>query len=170
MARTAVRVVPLIAALCAPVGALASDDSRLDAQVSAALWPSAGAAAERHAATLDYRVWVGGARASFGLGLAAPAWPRAGLPDGPRLQADRSSMVVGLRYHLGSNSRLVLDSTSLAGSDRDLRMGLELRPARSAALGIARGSLLRVQWTQRSQLSLRLRGGGLTVAYRSQFY
>ena len=82
-------------------------------------------------------------------------------------------MMVGVRYQLSARSRVYVDTASWSDGElpeRDVRMGFEFKSAPSKALGLARGTLFRVQWSSHSQVSLRLRSGGVAVALRSQFY
>lgn len=148
--------------------------------VKAELWPLIGAeAVPRAAATtpdaqpgvpqmLDARLWLGRERIGVGVGLAATstsAW-----------SASRSmapSLIVGLDYRLSERSRsyvdtvLVRDGNPAAG--RDMRVGIEFKSARGNALGLSRGTLLRMQLDARSQVQVRLRGGGLRLMLRSHF-
>lgn len=84
--------------------------------------------------------------------------------------------IVGLRYRFSEGSGSYVDTVPAwhlrdgrAVSGRDVRVGLEFKPARSNALGVSRGTLLRMQLSHDSQLSLRLRSGGLRLMLRSQF-
>jgi hypothetical protein len=125
---------------------------------------------------VDYRVWLGAGRASFGIGLATPVGLQPMLDQGPwQVPGSRSSsMLVGVRYQLSERSRLYVDTASWAIEpdmlERDVRVGFEFKSAPNRALGLARGTLLRVQWNANSHLSLRLRSGGVMIALRSQFY
>jgi hypothetical protein len=154
----------IAAALCTlPAAAHEGLETRT---VEAAAWPAAPR--QQAGSVLDYRLWLGHGRASFGIGLNAPF----GVPFDAVPAPGGTTMVVGMRYRLSERSRLTIDSATWADGlqpERNLRMGFEFKPAGNPALGLARGSL-RVQWTSRSQLSLRVRGGGLAFAYRSQFY
>jgi hypothetical protein len=159
------RIALVIAAALCTAPALA--DEPIEAlKVEAAKWPAAPR--QQANSVLDYRLWMGSGRASFGVGLNAPlggAFDAAPAPGG-------TAMILGMRYRLSDRSRLTIDSAAWADGlqpERNLRMGFEFKPAGNPALGLARGSL-RVQWTSRSQISLRVRGGGLTFAYRSKFY
>jgi hypothetical protein len=133
---------------------------------------SAGAAPE----AADYRVWLGAGRTSFGVGLTTLVTVQPMADQAPWQAADArgSSMVVGVRYQLSERSRLYVDTASWAAErdmqERDVRVGFEFKSAPSRALGLARGTLLRVQWNANSQVSLRVRSGGLVIALRSQFY
>jgi hypothetical protein len=118
--------------------------------------------------TLDTGIWLSHRNASIGLALTSPIDVVLPHPTLSPLHggAAPTSMLMGVRYDVGARSRLYVDTLATA---RDVRMGFEFKPAPSQALAIARGTLFRVQWSSNSQLSLRLRGGGLTVALRSQF-
>lgn len=181
-ARAAAAVVSLQAAL-----AIADETPEPQESFHAALrvgveaWPQIGGESVARVATvpsaegvaapsvIDARVWLGGQRVSIGVGLnsASPAFS---------VTAGRAPVViVGLRYQLSAQSGSYLDSAPAvvvrdgrAVTGRDVRVGLEFKPARSNA-GMARGTLLRMQLNSDSQLLLRLRGGGLKLMLRSQF-
>lgn len=122
---------------------------------------------------IDSRLWLSAGRVSFGVGFGAPAvllrdvaaqaWSAERAPG--------SITLIGVGYQLSTRSRLYVDAAAFdeLPRERDLRMGFEFKPAASPALGLVRGSLFRVQWSSQSQLSLRLRSGGLQLAVRSQF-
>lgn len=133
----------------------------------------AGANANANAPELaDYRLWIGAGRASMGLGWAGVAvGPVDPVGTPPGLNRLPSAMVVGFRYQVSDRSRVYVDAASLADElqDRRVGMGFEFKPVRSTALSMARGTLFRVQWSARSQVSLRLRGGGMRVVLRSEF-
>lgn len=178
-------------------GALAPEPSaaqarpiRLEVSTVAAV-ATQPAAAGRHAFTeeVDYRLWVGKRRTSFGVGFTSPLY--GSIADGtaqgfngPWRNASSPSMVVGVRYSMDDSSRLYVGTESRqlrqrlgaaasdSGNEREhnLRVGLELRPvSRAAAMGLSRDQLLRLQLSVSSQVSLRVRGGGVAVVYRSQF-
>lgn len=144
----------------------------------AAAWSGHGeAAVAGETDAIDYRVWVGAGRASIGVGVAgtvpSPGTPLAFASLRPLSAQPATSMIVGLRYQVTDRSRLYVDTASLGAArlqpDADVRMGVEFKSARSNALSLARGTLFRVQWSSRSQVSLRLRSGGLRVVLRSEF-
>ena len=144
-------------------------------------WPAVAAPtttlapAATESSSIDYRLWLGAGRASFGVGLASvvavAAEPAlAGAPHATSFGG--SSMIVGVRYQLNDRSGLYVDAASLGDRlpiDRDVRMGFEFKSAPNTALNIARGTLFRVQWSSQSHVSLRLRSGGVQLALRSKF-
>ena len=149
----------------------------VDTAVEVELWPATAVSTlPRYAGdaspgeVVDYRLWLGAGRAAFGFGVAGAA-PARDFAAGPWVaRSGSTAAVVGMRYQLSESSRVYFDSASLAQLPaRDLRMGFEFKSAPSTALGLARGTLFRVQWNSYSHLSLRVRGGGLTVALRAQF-
>ncbi len=176
----------LLAALCtASFATHAGADEPADAAAEPSIgaqwriteWPVAGAApapagltASSRRSEIETRLWLTAGRTSIGFGLGAPSvFARDAQPwSGERLPA---SMLVGVGYQLSARSRVYVDAAALDDlpRDRDVRIGFEFKPASSPALGLARGSLLRVQWSSQSQLSLRVRSGGLAIALRSQF-
>jgi hypothetical protein len=145
----------------------------IDVELSAEVWPAAAApplprpsAGGSAGEVIDYRLWLGSERAAVGFGMAAAPMRELAGP----WAAHGSSTVVGMRVRLSETSRVYFDSASLAEPPlRDLRMGFEFKSAPNTALGLARGTLFRVQWNSHSHVSLRLRGGKLAIALRSQF-
>ena len=189
-ARTAPSIVVPLALCMASLTAAAQDDAGaepamapIDAAIRVEAWPRplAAPASVRFGASgaggevVDYRLWVGSGRASIGVGLATPTMAQDQWINGPWRVAgsNASSMMVGVRYQLSARSRLYVDTASWSDGElpeRDVRLGFEFKSAPSNALGLARGTLFRVQWSSHSQVSLRLRSGGVAVALRSQFY
>lgn len=184
------RAAPALAILCAlaiaqPLAARA--DNGLQAQLGVETWPALDirSSADRgtkldgvaRASEIETRLWIGRGNTAFGIGtvmtdtpLAGPFSPQAG---GPR-EGGGSSMVFGVRYQLANGSRLTLGSTAWplskadGAADNDVRLGLDLKPARSRK-HFSRGTLFRAQLSEGTQLSLRVRSGGLRLVLRSEF-
>lgn len=116
--------------------------------------------------TFDTRLWFAHRRVAFGVSLSSEFAIPLAFGHETKGKTLPPSMLMGMRYDLGARSRLYFDTTA---ATRDMRMGFEFKPAPSRTIAAARGTLFRVQWSSRSQLSLRLRGGGIAVALRSQF-
>lgn len=155
----------------------------VQAQIDIQTWPAAHAPTDRSArfdaaaaSEIDTRLWLrrSGRPVSVGFGAVTSEGsangPFHGLGTRP---SSASSLVFGLRYDFANGSRLTLGSTagSPASSDgaapeRDVR--LDLKPARSGKR-FSRGTLFRAQLAQGTQLSLRVRSGGLRLVLRSEF-
>jgi hypothetical protein len=141
-------------------------ESRAPSVVSAYTTISPGWSSDPTRPTVDMGVWMAHRSTSIGIALSSPV--EIAMPN-PMLAPQRAStaaMLMGLRYDLGKQSRLYVDG---APTSRNVRMGFEFKPAPSQAAAMARGTIFRMQWSSTSQVSLRLKGGGLTVALRSQF-
>lgn len=116
--------------------------------------------------TVDTGLWMAHRSAAVGIALSSPVEIMMPNPTLAPQRPSTASMLMGLRYDLGRQSRLYVDGAPARGN---VRMGFEFKPAPSQAAALARGTIFRMQWSSNSQVSLRLRGGGLTVALRSQF-
>jgi hypothetical protein len=105
------------------------------------------------AATVDYRLWLGGQHTEVGVGLASD-----------------SAVSLAFRHRLSDQSRLTLDAPLRSGGEpgRPRQMALDLGLESSPLHGLAKGQLLRAQLSAHSNLSLRLRGGriGLYLGVR----
>ena len=120
---------------------------------------------------LRTRWWFGNGVGSLGAGAD---W--AAVPGGSPLRPWRP--VLGVRAEVSTQTRLVYEvrgaaapwaTPGLPGAEnQEMRVALEFKSAKSQARNL-RDGLFRVQLSSTSMLSLRPRGGGMVVSYRSQF-
>jgi hypothetical protein len=159
--------------------ALARPDAADDAapQLSVEIRPNAAGAQAFDAGPreVDYQLWLARGRTAIGLGFGAvlaahPAPGPNGEPDGAATDAPISGyLTAGWRLSESSWLTLAAAATQRTIPDREVRLGLELRPTRALPSGLAHGTLLRAQLSGSAQLSLRLRKGGLRLVLRSEF-
>lgn len=150
---------------------------RVDPQVeaptasTARLYRIDGTPAPANSEQLRTRLWVGNGIGSLGAGAD---W--AAVPGGSPLRPWRP--VLGVRADVSTQTRLVYEvrgaaapwaTPGLPGAEnQEMRVALEFKSAKSQARNL-RDGLFRVQLSSTSMLSLRPRGGGMVVSYRSQF-
>lgn len=136
--------------------------------------------AARQADVIDYRLMMRSGRASVGVGFSSlllrhvPGPGDEMRPDAALAPPAGASPEVGLslRYQLSGRSGVYVDSRhGRAGEDfaPRLRVGMEFKSTPNQFAGLARGTLMRVQLSAASQVSLRWRGGKVGVVLRSQF-
>jgi hypothetical protein len=159
--------------------AAARSDAGDDAapQLSVEISPAAASAQSFDAAPreVDYRLWLARGRTALALGIGmgltahpepAPGGELDGVPAGAPFTG---SLTAGWRLSDRSWLTLAAAATQHTNADREVRLGLELRPVRALPSGLAHGTLLRAQLSGSAQLSLRLRKGGLRLVLRSSF-
>lgn len=89
-----------------------------------------------------------------GLGTGSCWAQRSGTPARPWVDPLRASE---------------LDRLGEPQDRRPLSLGLDFKPAVSPALGVVRGTVLKMQLDNSSAVALRVRGRGVQLAYRSEF-
>ncbi|WP_130431178.1 hypothetical protein [Rivibacter subsaxonicus] len=125
---------------------------------------------------ISYRLWADGpGRTGIGLGLDTRSdWHLR--PDAPpALAAQRSTMVLAMRYRLSGDSSLVLDVQPLdaAGLARPFdelrpRLGFEFR-TRSSGEQMLRQRMLRMDLGSDAYVGLRTSRRGVSLVYRASF-
>lgn len=111
-------------------------------------------------------VWTDRERWSLGLGVEQ-RWRRP-LPGGPGLQWDGQNALVGLSVPTGRGSRLAWQVPLADGGDAPVRVSWSFR-THDPYRDLFRGSLMKVEFSGQTSLSLRARGGRLGLMLTSRW-
>lgn len=132
-------------------------------------------------------VWARRGAAAVGLGVQTPQAPgsanygalAASTVSSDRVSLAPANLVVGMSLDTSTRSRLVVDTPVLpaprlddslnpAANSREVRVGLQIKPA-DPLKSLRAGQLFKLELSTRSQLALKPRSGGMMMSYSAKF-